>query len=471
MKVQFLGAAGEVTGSCYLIESAQARILIDFGLHQGGHDEDLHNRRPLPVDFRTLSAVLLTHAHIDHSGRLPLLPSFGFLGPIFATEPTVDLCGILLRDTARLQEADAARTARRAARFGKSSPLPALFGSPAVEQVLHQFRPVSLGGWIKVAPGIRARWVDAGHLLGAASLDVRVADGASEKRIIFSGDVGPNSVPLMNDPVNPAAGDPVPIDLLIHESTYGDHDHRSLPDTIAEGEAIVREAVWAKEKILVPAFAVGRAQAVMYLLARLIDTGRVPAFPICLDSPMAISAMRLYRRYTDQLDHDAHRPLLGGELPLASPHFRMAESIDESRALNDMPGPLAIVAGSGMCNGGRILHHLRHNVWRKGVHVVIAGYQAEGTLGRALVRGAPEVKIFGETYPVRATVHTLGGLSAHAGRTELIAWARAVHQAAPVRRLALTHGEDGPRRALAQGLSGVLPTPAILPDYLAAIEL
>jgi len=434
MRVTFHGAAGEVTGSCYSVETDNTRVLVDFGFFQGAKGDDERNRALPKVDFGGLDAVLLTHAHLDHAGRLPLLPGTGFKGPIVCTPATRDLSEILLLDSARLQEADAKRAERRG-----GPPEPALYSTANVLQVLSQFSGLEYGQERRIGPDLTVRYIDSGHILGSASIEITAAESGRTKRVVFSGDVGPRGVPLMNDPVLPTPG----ADLVVLESTYGDRDHRPLDATLDEAEEIVRGAIWEKQKVLVPSFAIGRAQLVIYYLSQLMATGRVPMFPVYLDSPMAIQAMALYKRHLTLLDEHA-RARVRGRFALEPRELRCLETAEDSKALNTTEGASVIIAGSGMCEGGRIVHHLRNSLWRKDVHVLIVGYQATGTLGRRLVDGAAEVRIFGDTIPVRAQVHTLGGLSAHAGQTELLEWGIAAKGA----QYALTHGEASPRNSL-----------------------
>jgi metallo-beta-lactamase family protein len=456
MKITVLGAAGgEVTGSSYLVETDHARVLVDCGLFQGGHRADELNRPPLPAGAPPPQAVLLTHAHLDHTGRLPLLADTGFGGPIFATPATIDLTGLILRDAARIQAQDAERHNRKRQRAGEPPVVP-LYSVDAAEQILRQLRPVPYHDPVTVAPGLQARWVEAGHMLGSASLQLIAGDGGARRTVVFSGDLGPKGAPILRDAETLAQAD-----LVFLESTYGDRDHRPFPDTVREFIAILQEAVAAKGKVIVPTFAVGRAQLLTALLAWAFRTGQVRPFPVFLDSPMAIEASRIYARHPELFDEEAVAFLK--ERPLAQDlaTMTMAASSEDSRRINDCPGPCLVMAGAGMCNAGRILHHLRHNLWNPQAHVVIAGYQGEGTLGRQLVDGARQVMVFGEPVAVKARVHTLGGFSAHAGQTDLAAWFAAL---APVRpRVVLTHGEDTQRTTLAQlitarhGLAPVLP--------------
>lgn len=441
MKLTFFGAAGEVTGSCTLLETDRARVLVDFGLHQGGVTSEVRNHRIPPFDGPRLDAVLLTHAHVDHIGRLPLLPAAGFRGPIFATAPTCDFCPIMLQDSAHVQQSDVERSNRRRARQGKP-PVAPLYTESQVATVLPMLSPVHYNEDREVAPGIRARWVDAGHMLGAASIQLTVEERGTSKVIVFSGDVGPIGAALLRDPTILRHADAV-----VLESTYGDRNHQPLDATVGEFEGIIREAVWAKERILIPAFAVGRSQQMIYYLGQLERSGRVPRFPVFLDSPMAIKAMELYKKYESIMDAETARLIEEGTNPLFIPDLTCTPTSDESRKLNDRPGCFVVIAASGMCNGGRILHHLRHGLWRRDAHVVIAGFQAQGSLGRQLVDGASRVRINGEWIAVRAKVHTLGGFSAHAGQGELLAWAKNFVDGG-VPRFVLNHGEQRARAVL-----------------------
>lgn len=466
MKLSFYGAAGEVTGSCYLLEAASSRVLIDFGLHQGDTSAEERNRRMPPFDASRLDAVVITHAHIDHIGRLPLLPRAGFKGPIFATKATCDLIALMLRDSARLQVADAERDARRAVRSGIPAE-PPLYEEGDVERVLPMLKAVEYNVEIEVASGVRVRWTDAGHIIGSASLRVTARDGGSEKTLILSGDLGPRGVPLLRDPVHPG-----PADLAIVESTYGDREHRPLAETVEEFASIIREAVWSHQKVLIPAFAVGRTTQLLYYLGILARSGRVPRFPVIVDSPMASSAIEICRKHMAEFDSEATAMVARGEDPISIPDLRITESAAESRELNAMDGAGVIISASGMCTGGRIIHHLRHNLWRRGVHVVIVGYQSRGSLGRRLVEGADAVRIMGERIIVRANIHTLGGFSAHAGQGELLDWAAAVPGSAYAKPLiGLTHGEDPARAAMAQKLASRIGIVAQLPRWGASIEL
>jgi metallo-beta-lactamase family protein len=453
------GAAGGVTGSCHEVRTPRSRILVDCGQFQGGPSSVARNRRPLPIDPADLDAVLITHAHVDHIGRLPMLGVDRLGGPILATDATIDLAGIILRDAAHLQVQHARRLARGRRRRGRSpdaghdrGPIPPpLFTPEDVDPVMRRFRDVPYGRPIQVTEDITATWQDAGHILGSASIRLDITVGpsggaaASTRTIVFSGDVGQHDTPLLRDP-QPFDH----ADLVLLESTYGDRDHRPRAETRAELQGLLNDAITHGEKVLVPAFALGRTQTLLYHIRGLLAEHALTPVPVYLDSPMAIDATTIYRRHAECFDEDARAILARGKGPMSFPGLRMLRETSESRALNDSWEPAVIIAGSGMCNGGRIVHHLKHNLWRRNVSVLIVGYQAEGTLGRRLVAGERQVRVLGEPIAVRAAIHTVGGLSAHAGRQELIEWAEAVRTGG--RRFILNHGEPPASAALAAAL-------------------
>ncbi|MCZ7632811.1 MAG: MBL fold metallo-hydrolase [Phycisphaerales bacterium] len=484
MRLRFLGAAGEVTGSCQLVETDRARVLVDFGLHQGGPTAERRNRRFPPIRPADLDSVVLTHAHIDHSGRLPLLPRHGFSGPIFATPATIDLCDVMLRDSAGVQAMDAERWTRRHEREGKPGEAP-LYGVADVEAVMKRFRALPYDTPREVAAGVTVRFTDAGHILGSASVEMRVRDGGREKVVVFSGDVGPAGAPLLRDPVPPGRAD-----ALVLESTYGDRDHRPLDATLDELVGIVREARTPRGKVLIPAFAVGRTQQLIYFFGTLRRDGRLDDPRVWVDSPMALAATDLYRRHRDLFDDESWKIIDAGDSVLMFPGLRFARSIDESIALNRTGDGVVVISASGMCNGGRILHHLRHALWKPETHLVFVGFQAEGTIGRRIIDGAEYVSIMGERIKVGARVHTLGGFSAHAGQTGLVRWAGAVVGrgdgggtwttggvggagvgANDRPRVFLNHGEDKPRRLLAERLRADLGVEAELPAFGEIVEV
>jgi len=450
-RLTFFGASGEVTGSSYLLETETARVLFDCGMCQGEHHAKGRNERPFPFDPRGLDAVVLTHAHVDHSGLLPKLSHDGFRGKVHLTAASDGLLGVLLRDSAHIHEQDAKSENRRRARAGKK-PIEALYGIEDAERVLerlvlHPFgSPEGDDEGEEIVPGLRARFVRAGHILGAASVEAWVRSGTFARKIVFSGDLGRRQEPLLLPPEPPRSGD-----LVLLESTYGDRDHKDLADTVEELAATLRQAVKDGGNVIIPAFAVGRAQEILHYIGLLEREGKIPELPVFLDSPMAIHATELYRRHAD-----CFRPENGGRCEAFEPrHLSFCRTPEESMALNGRRG-IVILSASGMCEGGRILHHLRHNLWRGSTDVIIVGFQARGTLGRALVGGARRVRIFGEPVAVQARVHTLGGFSAHAGQSELVGWVRPLLEAGA--RVALVHGEEEKRAALAQKLGGLTKT-------------
>jgi metallo-beta-lactamase family protein len=396
---------------------------------------------PPGLNAGNLDAVLLTHGHLDHCGRLPLLAMAGFEGPVFGTPATLEVAALILRDSAKVQAYDIERVNRRRVRAGQKPTRP-LYDQDDVARVIAMFKPVEYNQPLEVASGISARYVDAGHLLGSTSIELTLRENDRRHVAVFSGDIGHLGAPLLKDPVLFQVADTV-----FMESTYGDREHRSLAETLAEGQEIIRDAVKKRGKILVPSFAVGRTQQLLYHLAALFHSGRVAPFPVYLDSPMAIEATRIYMRHPELYDEEATELHESGQLARDFSGVHTCQTADESRALNDLEGPILIMAGAGMCNAGRILHHLRNNLWRKETSVVIVGYQAEGTLGRQLVEGSKKVSIFGEKIAVKATVHTLGGFSAHAGQSELLDWLGTMAASRP--RVILTHGEPRAQEPLA----------------------
>lgn len=456
MKITIHGAAGEVTGSAYLVETDRARVLVDFGMFQGGARTEAKNVLPSGLEPKTLNTVLLTHAHLDHCGRLPLLLKGGYTGSILATNATVDLAGLILRDSAKVQSYDAERANRKRERAGKELK-EALYNADDVERTMKQFRAVEFDAPLDAAGGITARYVGAGHMLGSASIELTVREKGKTSVVVFSGDIGPSGLAIVRDasPIKRA-------DAVFLESTYGDRDHKPLKETLAEFGAIIEQAVRQKSRVLVPAFAVGRTQQILHHLNELFCAGTVKPFPVYLDSPMAIEATKIYRSHPDLFDDETLDLQRACDIASRHAHVKPTPTAQDSMKLNDAPGPCVIMAGSGMCNAGRILHHFRHGLWRPETIVMIVGYQGEGTLGRQLVDGAKEVKIFGEKISVRARIETLNGFSAHAGQGELLKWFRFMAPSKP--QVILTHGEARGREPLAElirkrhGLKPLLPS-------------
>jgi metallo-beta-lactamase family protein len=443
MKITLHGAAGgEVTGSAYLVQTRSANVLVDLGLFQGARKLENYNKVPKKGAFKALNSVVLTHAHLDHTGRLPLLTRAGYTGPIHATPATIDLTHLILNDSAHLQQADVDRENRRRTRQGQPLMEP-LYSQADVDRLRPLFSPLHYNAPTEVAPGIVIRVVEAGHMLGSGSIEMVVEEDGQKRTVVFSGDLGPRGAPLHRDPVPFKHAD-----VVFMESTYGNRDHRSLRETAVETREVVQKAVAARGKILVPVFAVGRTQLLLYLLAGAFERGTLPPFPIYIDSPMAIEATKIYAKHAELFDDEALAMQQSGELREHLETAKFCPTAADSKALNEAPGPCLIMAGAGMCTGGRILHHFRHNLSRPETTVLIVGYQGHGSLGRLLVDKKPHVTIFGEKIPVRASVHTFGGLSGHAGQTDLLHWFSSLASSKP--RVVLTHGENKGREALSR---------------------
>jgi metallo-beta-lactamase family protein len=464
MKVTIHGAGGgEVTGSAYLVETKEAKVLVDLGLFQGANKVENYNHIPKKGAFTKLNAVILTHAHLDHTGRLPLLTRAGYDGPIWGTPATLDFADLILKDSAFLQMGDVERQNRRRAREGRPL-LEPLYTQDDADLLKPLYRPLEYDQPTELAPGISARVVEAGHMLGSTSIEMTIEEGGRKQVVIFSGDIGPRGAPLHRDPTPFKHAD-----VVFMESTYGDHDHRSLQETAVQTREVVKQAIEDGGKILVPVFAVGRTQLLMYLLAGAFQRGTLTPFPVFIDSPMAIAATKLYQKHTELFDEEALAMQRSGELREQLDTVQFTQSANESRAINDHKGPCMVMAGAGMCTGGRILHHFRHNLSRKQTTVLFVGYQGQGSLGRMIVDGKPTVNIFGEKIPVRASVHTFGGLSGHAGQSDLLQWIGTMASSKP--RVYLTHGEERGRQPLGRLIQERYNLPVQYPGLRETIEL
>ena len=431
MELEFFGAAGEVTGSCHIVRAAGRTLLLDCGMIQGGADAPARNRRAFPFDVQAIDAVVLSHAHVDHCGRLPLLVKRGFRGPIYTNPACAGLVPILLRDSAHLALREAERANRDLARGAE--PAAALFDLADVDATVRQLAPIPYDVEHELFPGIVVRVREAGHILGSSSIELSLSGQSLRRKLVFSGDLGQYDTPILHDPHRFETAD-----LVLMESTYGDRRHRERQDTERELGSILAQAARDGGNVIVPAFAIGRSQEVLYLLARHFADWNMARWKIFLDSPMAIAASRVYWQHPDRFDEEASRlrASFRGMPPL--PNLLLSESPDDSRRINDIRGGAIIVAGSGMANGGRVLHHLKHNLERPECHVIIIGFQAPGTLGRRLVDRVPEVFIHGRRLRVAAQIHTLGGLSAHGHQADLLRWYDSFRPRPPV---FLVHGE------------------------------
>ncbi len=456
MNITLHGAAGgEVTGSAYWVQTRSASILVDCGLFQGGSRAEARNRVPGGPRAAKLNAVLLTHGHLDHTGRLPLLAQLGYNGPVYATQATTELAALILRDSAKIQSQDAERRNRKRERAGEPIEAP-LYTPEQAEAIIRRFEAVPYRRPVTVAPGIQATWSEAGHMLGSGSILLEILEDGRTKRVVFSGDLGPRGAPILRDfePFHAA-------DTVFLESTYGDREHRPFAETVEEFVGVVQKAVADGGKILVPTFAVGRAQLLTVLLSWIFRTRKVRPFPVFLDSPMAIEAGKIYMAHPELFDDEMVQFLKERPMREDLRTLKYSVTAEDSRRINDQPGPCLVMAGAGMCNAGRILHHLKHSLWRPGTHVLIVGYQSHGSLGRRLVDGEKVVSIHGEKVAVRAEVHTLGGFSAHAGQKDLLSWLEPMTATKP--NVVLTHGEESARAGLAKairerhGIQCVLP--------------
>lgn len=448
MHVQFWGAAREVTGSMHLVDTDRGRLLLDCGLYQGHRHQAFERNRDLPFDAASIDAVVLSHAHLDHAGNLPSLVRSGFRGRIWTTAATADLCRYMLMDSAHIQVSDVEYVNRRRKRQGRRLFEP-LYTPEDVEVTLERFRPVDYGQPFEPVKGTQVRLVDAGHILGSATVVLDLSGGGRERRLVFSGDIGRRGLPILRDPVRPDGAD-----LVIMESTYGDRMHEEASQAkqvLSECAAIVQES---QGMLIIPAFALGRTQEVVYRLNQLWEAGELPRLPIWVDSPLATNVTDVFRRHPECWDAEMLRTLKhdSDNDPLGFETLTYTRDVSESKALNDRDGPGVIIAASGMCEAGRVLHHLRNHATKPGSVVLFVGYQAEHTLGRRILDGMNPVRIYGEEVTIRAEIRRADAYSAHADRTELLSWADSVRDRGQVERFFLVHGEPDAQQALAGGL-------------------
>ncbi len=465
MQLQFLGANRQVTGSCHHLRVGGRSFLIDCGLYQERPYVE-RNWAPFPVQPKRVDTMLLTHAHLDHCGLIPKLVAEGFRGEILATPATIDLARIVWEDSARIQVEDAAYKARRHKREGRRGPHPEtpLYTPEDVQKVQRLMRNVAYDREVDLGEGVRVTYRDAGHILGSAMLEIHAEEGGERRTVVFSGDVGPTDRILMRDPHRFQNAD-----YVVMESTYGDRDQATGTDLLGDLASVVNDTVERGGNLVIPTFAIDRAQELLYLFSELTNEGRIPRITIFLDSPMAISVTTIYKRFKHLLDEDTLAMFEAGRHPFQFPGLHFVRSPDESRSINSIRGSCVILAGSGMCTGGRVKHHLRQNIGRPESTVLFTGYQADHTLGRCIARGDPEVRIHGRTHTVRARVQEIQGLSAHAGRSGLVGWLEGFES--PPRRLFLTHGEEMPAESLASHVRDRLGWDVEIPEYTSTVDL
>ena len=457
VRVTCLGGAGTVTGSSYLVESAAGnKVLIDCGLFQGGKQMEERNWKDWGFDPARISTLFLTHAHIDHSGKIPKLVKDGFKGRILTSPPTAELCRIMLLDAAHVQEMDAEWQTRKNKRRSTREVLP-LYTTQDAEASLKLLAPTERDKIVEPEPGIRARLRNAGHILGSSILELWVEEGKAPLKMVFSGDLGKKHQLIVKDPQ-----EIFDADYLFLESTYGNRLHRSLDESKTELLEAVQYALSRKEKVMIPAFAVERTQEILYILGEFQRAGRLPKIPIFVDSPLAIKATEIFRKNKKYYDEEAQAIVDQGYDPFNMPNLRFSATTEESRAINETKGSAIVIAGNGMCTAGRIKHHLKHNLWRPGASLVIVGFQAQGTTGRQIVDGAKQVRLFGETVAVKAKVFTIGGFSAHADQNDLLEWA-GHFESNP--KVFLVHGEPSAGKSLAAKIKERLGFDVYIPRW------
>lgn len=465
MKVQFLGAAQTVTGSCYMIEACGRRFCVDCGMHQGNKAIDRRNRDVKAYQPENIDFVLITHAHMDHSGLLPLLTKNGFSKPVYCTKATSDLLEIMLQDSAHIQEMEALWEAKKYERRGLKNPPAALYGMEDARKAATLFHTVDYHKSFEPAPGIRVTYYDAGHILGSGSLRLEAEENGKTTSMIFSGDIGRPQSLIVRDPENPPRAD-----YVFMESTYGDRNHRNESGSAEELAEAVAYSHARGEKVIIPAFAVERTQEVLYCLHMLNSQGKLPGdMPVFVDSPLAIRATEIFERNRELFDEHAKTLLNSGDNPFSLPNLRYTLSSAESRAINEVSGPAIVISASGMCNAGRIKHHLKHNIWKPGASVVFVGYQAVGTPGRKLVEQAKKITLFGEDMDVKARIFTINGFSGHAGQSQLLDWLAPL--AGDGAQVVLVHGENTAQTTLAGLIRERFGLTPLIPGYLEEMVL
>lgn len=447
MQIEFLGATHEVTGSCFLIRAGGRQLLVECGLIQGSRQHERHNRDPFPFEVEDIDAVVLTHAHLDHSGRLPLLTKRGYTGPVYTHKATVDLCAIMLEDAGYLNEKEAQWENKKRQRKGLELVEPLYSRNEAREAHKH-FEGLDYGNCKEILPGVKLTLRDAGHILGSAIVELELTEDGQSRKVVFSGDLGHKGAPILRDPETIRHAD-----LVVMESTYGDRLHRSWDKTWEEMGEIISSAQSDRGNIMIPAFTVGRTQELLYAFKRHFDEWKIGDWEVFLDSPMAIRATAVYAKHARVYDERTKKLYAQSGDRFNLPNLHMSEKTEYSMNINGIKSGAIIIAGSGMCTGGRIKHHFKHNIWREQAHVMIVGFQARGTLGRKLVNGAKRISLWGESMQVKARIHTVGGLSAHADQQGLLDWYGHFENRP---RVALVHGEPEAMNALGSKLKNEL---------------
>jgi metallo-beta-lactamase family protein len=466
LRLHFMGANRQVTGSRYCLEAGGKELVIDYGLFQERPFEQ-RNWDPCLIPPNEVEAVCLTHIHIDHSGLLPRFIKQGFEGPIYATQPTCEFAPIVLADAARIQAEDAEYKRKRHQKEGRLQkmriPEP-LYSDADAMKTVQLMRGVGYGKPIDIHGAFRVTYHDAGHILGSAMLEIDVIEGASTRKVIFSGDLGQNDKPLIRDPSLLKAAD-----YVVMESTYGDRNHKEAGPVVDQLAEIINKTVRRGGQVVIPTFAIERAQELMYYLSQLVHEDRIPDVPIFLDSPMAVDVTGVYTKFPDYLDADAMKMLRDGKSPLKFAGLKLSSSVQESKEINQRRGPAIIMATSGMCDAGRIKHHLKHTLERPDCTILFVGHQGSGTLGRIILDGARKVRIHGGEYVVRAEKAQIYGFSGHADRDDLIRWIS--HFDGSPKRVFLTHGEEEPARSLGQYIETELKLPVTIPNYRETVDL
>jgi metallo-beta-lactamase family protein len=461
-KLTFWGAAGCVTGSKYLVEAAGKKLLVDCGLFQGMEELKERNWKPLPVDPKTIDYLMLTHAHLDHTGWLPVLVRDGYNKTIFANPATIELVGILLKDSGHLQEEETKDAQKH--KWSKHPQPQALYTSGDIDPVLRLLKPMPRSGGFDISPEFHVESYDAGHILGSSSLALTITENGKKSVVVFSGDVGRYDQPILNDPKTP---DVKQVDLLLCESTYGDREHEAGDPLQILGD-VVNRVVKRGGSIVIPAFAIGRTQTFMYYLRQLENLQRIPKVPVYIDSPMALSATDLYLKHKEDHDLQFARDEQNGGDPLNVHEFHLARSVEDSKKINDVKTPCIIISASGMVTGGRVLHHLAHRLGDARNCIILGGFQAEGTRGRALQEGAKSLILFGQAVPVLAEIVDMGQFSAHAGKSELLRWMTGLQ--VPPRQVHLTHGEPEAAQSLRQAVTQNFQWRTSVAHYLETVQ-